>query len=169
MNNIGNGDENRQLPPMPSMTSPNAISQLPPRHRIVVQSNHTGSSRDQTNDSSGDKTNRSSNSNSTTQSPHSLGSRIKISSTLGLLILGLILSVCILGRYAIMGPSPPLIRSDDNNQDSANEGGSKLSEESTDKQKSRREKAKELFDESGRYIIEDYDALPTFSNFLPVR
>lgn len=30
-----------------------------------------------------------------------------------------------------------------------------------------RAKAKELFDDMGRYIIEDYDALPTFSNFLP--
>ena len=26
----------------------------------------------------------------------------------------------------------------------------------------------ELFDEFGRYIIEDYDALPPFSDFLPV-
>ncbi|KAL7540731.1 hypothetical protein ACHAXR_011982 [Thalassiosira sp. AJA248-18] len=36
-----------------------------------------------------------------------------------------------------------------------------------DEQKSRSANAKELFDELGRYIIEDYDSLPTFSNFLP--
>ena len=29
-------------------------------------------------------------------------------------------------------------------------------------------KVEDLFDEAGRYIIEDYDAIPAFSDFLPV-
>ena len=76
-----------------------------------------------------------------------------------------------------MGPTPirsPLDDSrsggsgivDDENGGGGSEGNN--ISESKEKQKNRRAKAKKSFDELGRYIIEDYDALPTFSSFLPV-
>lgn len=96
-----------------------------------------------------------------------------MNSTLGLLVLGLILCVFTMVKYAMM---PSQLHSDLNNGvsndivgDQSGEGGTDGSPESIEKKKkkSRQAKAQELFDEAGRYIIEDYDALPTFSNFLP--
>mmetsp|Transcript_30834 Transcript_30834/g.58526 ORF Transcript_30834/g.58526 Transcript_30834/m.58526 type:complete len:1516 (+) Transcript_30834:418-4965(+) len=125
---------------------------------------------------------------------HSLSSRIKISTTLILLILGLLLCICIIAKYFILlGPSsskrstststttntrhPTIPRNNNNSNSNSNnnsnnvqnnhEGQNENITELIEKQKSRRSKAEGLFDEMGRYVFEDYDALPTFSNFLP--
>jgi len=164
-----NNGNNHTLPPLPSMSSQQAISHLPPRHRLVVQSSNNNGSHDQPNDSRDQPSSRPNPQPPTNSTKaHSLGSRIKISTTLVFLILGLILCVCTVVRYAIMGP-PPLLHSDDisngSNANTQSKGGDL--NHSVETEKSRRKKAKELFDEEGRYIIEDYDALPNFSNFLP--
>jgi len=76
-------------------------------------------------------------------------------------------------RFATMGPTPYDDSRRDNGIDGNDQingfnGGTVDSGELHGKQKgSRHAKAKDVFDEEGRYIIEDYDALPTFSNFLP--
>ena len=91
-----------------------------------------------------------------------------MSSTLVILVLGLILAVATLVRYAV---SPPRNGSGSGIANENQQGGETVANDGNDsieEQRSRRAKADELFDELGRYIIEDYDALSTFSSFLPV-
>ena len=102
-------------------------------------------------------------------------SRIKTSSTLIILVLGLFLAISTLFQYFVMGPDsfnlPPDL--DSNNSD----GGSTIGEgvgaeggrSSSSKAKRKQQQHNDVkFDEFGRYIVEDYDANPPFSDILPV-
>ena len=168
VSNVTTEDSGDSLPPLPSMSTSHSRPQLPPqRFRQKQSSNDTNLSLDQSNSSS-----RPNNSERhTTYKPiHSLGSRIKIHTTLVLLILGLLLCTAILVRYAISDPNDSRGFDSNNLHDQNNGGGAGLNDdvsESIEKQKNRQARANELFDEMGRYIIEDYDAIPNFSNFLP--
>ena len=173
---IGDGsnadNRNANTIPLPNIFSRQAIPQLLPRHRqlLVNSSYHDVQPKSKTWSSFNRRTSCEKN------SVQSLGSRIKVSTTLGLLVLGLILSFCMLVKFATMGPSnhpfgDTSINNSvhgDQNRNGFNAGsGGDLGEELHEKQPNKHSKAKTVFDEEGRYIIEDYDALPTFSNFLP--
>ena len=155
------------------MSSKRGPSHFPPRHRYGLYSNSNNQYDDSDDTGSNNIQPNSSQRQTTSHTIHSLGSRIKISTTLVLLILGLILSACTLVSYVLKGPSyngGGIIRSTDNDviSDEDNDGVEEDVNESIEKHKKIQAKAKDLFDEEGRYIIENYDALPTFSNFLPV-
>lgn len=164
------------LPTIPSMSSKRGPSHFPPRHRYGygLYSNNSNNQYDDSDDTGSNNIQPNSSQRQTTSHTiHSLGSRIKISTTLVLLILGLILSACTLVNYILKGPNyngGGIIRSTDNDviSDEDNGGVEDDVNESIEKHKKIQAKAKDLFDEEGRYIIENYDALPTFSNFLPV-
>ncbi len=171
---IGDGsnadNRNANTIPLRSIFSRQAIPQLLPRHRqlLVNSSYHDVQPKSKTWSSFNRRTSCEKN------SAQSLGSRIKVSTTLGLLVLGLILSFCMLVKFATIGPSNPFGDTSinnsvhgDQNRNGFNAGSSDLGEELHEKQPNKHSKAKTVFDEEGRYIIEDYDALPTFSNFLP--
>ena len=147
-------------------------SHFPPRNRYGLYSNIGNNQCDDSDDTESNNIQPNSQRQTTAHAIHSLGSRIKISTTLVLLILGLILSACTLVSYVLKGPiynGGGIIRSGDNNVISDEDnGGVEDDVESIKKHKKIQAKAKDLFDEEGRYIIENYDALPTFSNFLPV-
>ena len=154
------------------MSSKRGTSHFPPRHRYGLYSN-SNNQYDDSDDTGSNNIQPNSQRQTTSHTNHSLGSRIKISTTLVLLILGLILSACTLVNYVLKGPSyngGGIIRSTDNDviSDEDNDGVEEDVNESIEKHKKIQAKAKDLFDEEGRYIIENYDALPTFSNFLPV-
>lgn len=85
-------------------------------------------------------------------------SRIKTSATVCVLIIGLLVCLLTLLQY----PIGVLTRSKENGTKTGARG--KLFEPESKQLKSN----KEMFDELGRYIIEDYDTLPPFSDFLPV-
>ena len=157
------------------MSSKRGPSHFPPRHRYGygLYSNNSNNQYDDSDDTGSNNIQPNSQRQTTSHTNHSLGSRIKISTTLVLLILGLILSACTLVSYVLKGPSyngGGIIRSTDNDviSDEDNDGVEEDVNESIEKHKKIQAKAKDLFDEEGRYIIENYDALPTFSNFLPV-
>ncbi len=162
-----NGDNRNAIPPMP-IFSRHATSQPLPRHRQLMKTNPYHESER--------KSTTSSNSNRRTscenQTVHSLGSKVKISTTLGLLVIGLVLSMCLLVQFAKMG-STPFHDTSKNNSIDGNQirngfnGDNSNSGEFHENQHKKHSKEKEVFDEEGRYIIEHYDALPTFSNFLP--
>lgn len=92
----------------------------------------------------------------------SLLSRIKISTTLVLLVMGLLLCIFTTASYIVRG-SRGIATPASNGGDSRNDTTVAQEKE----QHARHEKARRMFDEIGRYIIDDYDALPTFSSFLP--
>ena len=168
INEEGGSGSDGALPPMPSMSSPR-IASLPPRHRPGGNNSHSTTS-----------TNSNNNQRPQQQQPqsnisHSLGSRIKMNTTLGLLIVGLLLCIATLTRYVLIGPSSssPVhhtrVVGNTSNRGGENDDSVRGDEYNVrGKLKDRRAMADELFDELGRYIIEDYDARPTFSNFLPV-
>lgn len=171
INEEGGRGSDGALPPMPSMSSQRgaSISTLPPRHRPGGDNSHSTTS-----------TNSNNNQRPQQQQPqsnisHSLGSRIKMNTTLGLLIVGLLLCIATLTRYVLIGPSSssPVhhtrVVGNTSNRGGENDDSVRGDEYNVrGKLKDRRAMADELFDELGRYIIEDYDARPTFSNFLPV-
>jgi hypothetical protein len=106
-------------------------------------------------------------------------SRITTSTTLVILVLGLSLAICTLFQYFMIGPTsfslPPDLDVKNNNDGDGNIIGN------DDNDAGRQQGGKEagghhahqvndndvLFDEFGRIIIEDYDALPPFSEILP--
>ena len=167
INEEGGRGSDGALPPMPSMSSPRgaSISTLPPRHRPGGDNSHSTTS---TNSNNNQRPQQQPQSNIS----HSLGSRIKMNTTLGLLILGLLLCIATLTRYVLIGPSsssPVHVVGNTSDRGGENDDSVRGDEYNVrGKLKDRRAMADELFDELGRYIIEDYDARPTFSNFLPV-
>jgi len=77
-----------------------------------------------------------------------------------------------LANYFMVGLPTPIRSPFNSSRSGGGGGGGEITEggnvgASTERQRRRRAKAKEFFDEAGRYVVEDYDALPTFSNFLP--
>jgi hypothetical protein len=66
-----------------------------------------------------------------------------------MLTVGLILCVCTMTQYFFWTPID-----NDRSINKAEQGKTVMN--------------RELFDEFGRYVIKDYDANPTFSDFLPV-
>ncbi len=90
-------------------------------------------------------------------------SRVKTSFTICLLVLGLILCICTLLQYFILGSPSSLPFGGDGNVNANDEefrGGINGALNGM--------KPGSLFDELGRYVIDNYDAVPTFSDFLPV-
>ncbi|KAL9187019.1 hypothetical protein ACHAXT_010739 [Thalassiosira profunda] len=157
--NVSSADDDggKPLPVIPSMTAGNSGPRLPPRYRRTSK----GGSSDGTNERSDEDQRKR------PRHVHSLGSRIKMSSTLVILVLGLILAVATLVEYAVR---PPRNGSDSGIANENQQGGETVANDGNDsieELRSRMAKADELFDELGRYIIKDYDALPTFSSFLP--
>ena len=106
-------------------------------------------------------------------------SRITTSTTLVILVLGLSLAICTLFQYFMIGPSsfslPPDLDVKNNNDGDGNIIGN--NDNHGERQQGGREAGDHsthhvndndvLFDEFGRIIIEDYDALPPFSEILP--
>lgn len=104
-------------------------------------------------------------------------SRIKTSTTLVILLLGLFLAICTLVQYFVMGPNsfdlPPDLDSNGNDGTIGEDGGVKNNGAISGgggrgKRGKKTHNEGVLFDEFGRYIIEDYDANPPFSDILPV-
>lgn len=101
-------------------------------------------------------------------------SRIATSSTVVLLILGLILCICTLLQYFVLGSPSSLPFGQNGNNSSGN--GDNIHDDrfffnDGKKGSSKRKRPNDvssLLDGLGRYVIKDYDALPTFSDFLPV-
>eukprot|EP00804_Cyclotella_cryptica_P012389 CCRYP_010837-RJ/>CCRYP_010837-RJ protein AED:0.20 eAED:0.20 QI:1618/0.8/0.66/1/0.4/0.33/6/0/687 len=93
---------------------------------------------------------------------HALKSKIKTTATLSILLLSLVLCFLTLMQYFM---STVRVLNPGNNDTSISVGVHNRGVEQPigPKQKSDRE----MFDEFGRYIIENYDALPPFSDFLP--
>jgi len=98
------------------------------------------------------------------RSPRSFprNSGVKTSFTICVLVFGLILCICTLLQYFILG-SPASLPFGKN--DNSNAGGDEFSGGINGHFSGRNPGS--LFDELGRYVIDNYDAVPTFSDFLP--
>ncbi|KAL7554710.1 hypothetical protein ACHAWF_018253 [Thalassiosira exigua] len=189
----GEGGGGGGLPPMPSMrslgggASPRKLAHLPPRHRRGgSRGGGSGGSREMRRPSldggdgggAGTDGRSSSGRKIPPQQPvptsAASGARCKTVATLVVLILGLILAAATSLQYAILGPprAPENLAAKDRRAggDAADDGSDDARERAEGRQREGRAAADEaeMFDELGRYVVEDYDALPTFSNFLPV-
>jgi hypothetical protein len=189
-NNIAD-DENNLPPRVPSMTSTETSnnsnkaatiarsSRMPPPRQSAQSSQRRNGSFNSGNSNSHNNHHRQ-------VTPHynnftSRSSRIKTSTTLLILTLGLFLAICTLFQYFVLGPQDSFhLPSDLVDADAKNDGGSTIGDGGQQQQgggingggggeAKRKHNGNAMFDEFGRYIIEDYDALPPFSDILPVR